>query len=1013
MAASFRSDSPAATARSASPSRDIPSDETIEQVIQQATANARAANGGRSPVIGRDTRTQLFVGNLPYRVRWQDLKDLFRKAGGTVLRADVSLGPDNRSRGYGTVLLASAEDAGRAIDMFNGYVWQTRTLEVRPDRLPNDFDLSAAAQIGKLPTSQVLPYATATTATSSTFSYAMPAPQASVASTVIPAAAAAAAGLTAPLTQAHNALSLTQQGLSLSSANATTMPDPMVYPDSARSSLLGDISRSPTAFKAPSASSKPVALPDALAPSVATSSFGQSSLPVGATTSHDASTRTVHITNWPSQYNALQLEQEFQSIGKIIKVEVRPPSRLESKCHAFVIYSSDHEAKQAVAKYNGVELLGRALVLQIGNGDQLLLSQPPANAFQTQRAEEMPSAVTATSTATATVSAVPGAPLHPAMPTQSENPYSYGYFAMSPPMASGYVVASPPGSPYEQYPPPMAYLPIAASPSTAYPPPLGANVYGYSTWHHPPSPTRATNGNAPPSAANATTAQAATAAGTSSTGPTASTGSLRNPPPGTISLPGPGLGAFPQPQLSPMHGLPPITPSIPSFRFMQPLPTPPVQGPFASMGAYSPVTQAPPGFYSSTSPYFNLSPGPTVHYHRDANAIANNGVIGSGVGMLPSGLAPSSMMGSAMINANGQVTPYFDLTAATVGSEAPDYFPPMPITASLTGALQTMNLGGTSLHRPTASLGGHTSSASEGSIKGGSGSDTTASKLDEEPQFLEPVGVGRDGFPTLSARPESIPDGPNEGVSRTGLTDWVTTPEDLPNNASIKSLKQSPPATSKPPLERSISDGPKSTTSSTGSKPFTPTGSVVATAGSASPGSPGTGPTHSASKKPKLNLGSMPRFSPPINLMQGYTSMAIGTHNTGGGGTAVSSAGVTRSPSTAVEPFVYRGHGGISAGGTAPSSSSGSMVYMSTSGLPGSGGQTSTLANANANAGFAAALGMNSGALKVNGTPNGFRDSLAIESDAGGMRRASWTEDASRRQSIIKELQTVNVGDGA
>jgi RNA recognition motif-containing protein len=72
-------------------------------------------------------------------VRWQDLKDLFRRAG-TVLRADVSLGPDNRSRGYGTVLLASAEDAGRAVDMFNGYSWQTRILEVRPDRLPPDFD---------------------------------------------------------------------------------------------------------------------------------------------------------------------------------------------------------------------------------------------------------------------------------------------------------------------------------------------------------------------------------------------------------------------------------------------------------------------------------------------------------------------------------------------------------------------------------------------------------------------------------------------------------------------------------------------------------------------------------------------------------------------------------------------------------------------------------------------------------------------------------------------------------
>ena len=94
-----------------------------------ATSAAPAAD---SRLLGRDTRTQLFVGNvrvpfyaflvfpftlslqLPYRVRWQDLKDLFRKAG-TVLRADVSLGPDNRSRGYGTVLLATSEDAARAV----------------------------------------------------------------------------------------------------------------------------------------------------------------------------------------------------------------------------------------------------------------------------------------------------------------------------------------------------------------------------------------------------------------------------------------------------------------------------------------------------------------------------------------------------------------------------------------------------------------------------------------------------------------------------------------------------------------------------------------------------------------------------------------------------------------------------------------------------------------------------------------------------------------------------------
>lgn len=104
----------------------------IEEAIQKATANS-THNAHLTP--GRDTRTQLYVGNLPYRVRWQDLKDLFRQAG-TVLRADVSLGPDNRSRGYGTILLATAEDAGRAIDRFNGYCWQTRVLDVRVDRLP-------------------------------------------------------------------------------------------------------------------------------------------------------------------------------------------------------------------------------------------------------------------------------------------------------------------------------------------------------------------------------------------------------------------------------------------------------------------------------------------------------------------------------------------------------------------------------------------------------------------------------------------------------------------------------------------------------------------------------------------------------------------------------------------------------------------------------------------------------------------------------------------------------------
>ncbi|KAF9473324.1 RNA-binding domain-containing protein, partial [Pholiota conissans] len=103
---------------------------------------------------------------LPYRVRWQDLKDLFRKAG-TVLRADVSLGPDNRSRGYGTVLLATAEDAGRAVDMFNGYSWQTRILEVRLDRLLPEYD-PAQLQLSSSSSQNVGSSSGASTSTGST-----------------------------------------------------------------------------------------------------------------------------------------------------------------------------------------------------------------------------------------------------------------------------------------------------------------------------------------------------------------------------------------------------------------------------------------------------------------------------------------------------------------------------------------------------------------------------------------------------------------------------------------------------------------------------------------------------------------------------------------------------------------------------------------------------------------------------------------------------------------------------
>ncbi|KAG2172817.1 hypothetical protein INT43_000167 [Umbelopsis isabellina] len=88
---------------------------------------------------GRDPRQaaegcQLFIGNLPYSASWQDMKDLFRKAG-RVTHTDVLQDPSTRrSKGQGIVIYGDARDASKAMEMFDGYEWLGRRLEVREDR---------------------------------------------------------------------------------------------------------------------------------------------------------------------------------------------------------------------------------------------------------------------------------------------------------------------------------------------------------------------------------------------------------------------------------------------------------------------------------------------------------------------------------------------------------------------------------------------------------------------------------------------------------------------------------------------------------------------------------------------------------------------------------------------------------------------------------------------------------------------------------------------------------------
>ncbi len=77
---------------------------------------------------------KLFIGNLAWEVTSDDLRDLFSQAG-TVTDAVVLMDKmTGRSRGFGFVEFANAEEAKAAIEKFNQYDLKGRKLNVNEAR---------------------------------------------------------------------------------------------------------------------------------------------------------------------------------------------------------------------------------------------------------------------------------------------------------------------------------------------------------------------------------------------------------------------------------------------------------------------------------------------------------------------------------------------------------------------------------------------------------------------------------------------------------------------------------------------------------------------------------------------------------------------------------------------------------------------------------------------------------------------------------------------------------------
>lgn len=77
----------------------------------------------------RDPDTTLFVGNLPWSMRWQQVKDVFADVG-PVEFVDIPQ-KDGRSRGFAIVCMGNPEAAQQAVDSLNGQDVEGRPLTVR------------------------------------------------------------------------------------------------------------------------------------------------------------------------------------------------------------------------------------------------------------------------------------------------------------------------------------------------------------------------------------------------------------------------------------------------------------------------------------------------------------------------------------------------------------------------------------------------------------------------------------------------------------------------------------------------------------------------------------------------------------------------------------------------------------------------------------------------------------------------------------------------------------------
>ncbi len=93
---------------------------------------------GKDPAEGEFMGKKLYVGNLSYDTREDQLRELFGQAGTVESVVIITDRDTGRSKGFGFIEMSSDAEAQEAINRFNGQALEGRDLTVDEARPPRD-----------------------------------------------------------------------------------------------------------------------------------------------------------------------------------------------------------------------------------------------------------------------------------------------------------------------------------------------------------------------------------------------------------------------------------------------------------------------------------------------------------------------------------------------------------------------------------------------------------------------------------------------------------------------------------------------------------------------------------------------------------------------------------------------------------------------------------------------------------------------------------------------------------